>query len=280
MTEVEWITFLQRPEFPAFNRAMLENSDDDLPRLVFADWMDENCPDTAVNAAVRESVTGNGKCRGWPDLPANAWDLWFERGRVTAEINRASRPVVRRRARTFLEAVWKANWVETADFACDYSGIGLSRWFTDAPMESVSRIKLFCPSVGTPDRLVNLFSSPRLTNVTALEVFGWEANWCFATTLVQCHLLSHLRFLSLRKIHFAADGVAELVRSHATVQLTSLELSECDLNDSDARAIADSPWLVGLKVLKLKPSRITKVGAAALANSPYLCEAIRAQWQW
>ncbi len=32
VTEGRWIAFLQRPEIPAFNRAMLINPDDDLPR--------------------------------------------------------------------------------------------------------------------------------------------------------------------------------------------------------------------------------------------------------
>ena len=37
MTEAEWIAFFRRPEIPAFNAAMLEHPDADLPRLVFAD---------------------------------------------------------------------------------------------------------------------------------------------------------------------------------------------------------------------------------------------------
>lgn len=88
MSEAEWIVFLQRPEIPAFNRAMLDNPDDDLPRLVFADWMDENCPDTAVNAAVRESVANEDRCAAWPGLQENpAWKLTFLRSRVVMRVN-------------------------------------------------------------------------------------------------------------------------------------------------------------------------------------------------
>lgn len=93
MTEAEWIAFLQRPEVPAFNRAMLDNPDDDLPRLVFADWMDENCPDTAVNAAVRGSIVGARKVTAWPGQEeSRGVRLEFIRGRVRARVESQLRP--------------------------------------------------------------------------------------------------------------------------------------------------------------------------------------------
>ena len=67
----------------AFLAAIIANPDDDLPRLVFADWMDENCPDTAVNAAVRGSITNEHKQVVWPaQREVRAFQLDCVRGRV------------------------------------------------------------------------------------------------------------------------------------------------------------------------------------------------------
>jgi uncharacterized protein (TIGR02996 family) len=83
VTEAEWIAFLQRPEIPAFNRAMLANPDDDLPRLVFADWIEENHPHRRFVKQLRLSVNRPQDvlhCPTFPELRGVRAGLW--RGRL------------------------------------------------------------------------------------------------------------------------------------------------------------------------------------------------------
>ncbi len=99
MTEAEWIAFLQRPEIPAFNRAMLANPDDDLPRLVFADWMDENCPDDFFNRFIRESITSQNHIAFRVGYGSESRLLDFDRGRIYASLYSRSPPPKRRELR-------------------------------------------------------------------------------------------------------------------------------------------------------------------------------------
>lgn len=251
MTEAEWIAFLQRPEIPAFNRAMLDNPEDDLPRLVFADWMDENCPDTAVNAAVRESINGDLKYVAWPNLRGNRkWSLSFVRGRVMAWVDVEVRPPQRRPARIILESAWQSGWVEAVLFG-DVRGHTIEGWVYDPPMRNVS-------TVGLP--------GGELLGVTLIRWLSPE-------------LMPRLIRLEVRGPYSDAGLVRELAASPHMARIEILSLPACPIVDDDAIALARSPHVANLKQLNLDVLDFTPAGAAALANSPYLCEAIRAQWR-
>lgn len=279
MTEAEWIAFLQRPEIPAFNRAMLENPDDDLPRLVFADWLDENCPDAAVNAAVRTSISNQQAHVPWPGLKRNrTWSLMFTRGRLTAWVNRQKGPPQRRPPRLLVEAVWQAGWVEHVVFG-SIQGFPLSLWFRDPPMETVLAVSVMGTSFENPDQFVVLLTSPHLTRVISFGVVGWYQPSCLAHTLSRCPIVARLSALTLSSAQLSSDGLTTLASSPSLAGLATLSLVGCAIDDAGAVALSTTPHLARLKHLSLGHNNITDAGAAALANSPYLCEAIRAQWR-
>ena len=278
MTEAEWIAFLQRPEIPAFNRAMLEAPEDDLPRLVFADWMDENCPDTAVNEAVRASLTNEHRLATWPGLKrSRTWGLTFTRGRLTAVVNRQEGPPQRRPPRLVLEAAWQAGWVENVMFG----SIGYPRWlwFRDPPMETVLAVSVSGAGFENPDQFIGLLTSPRLTRVISLGVVGWFLPSCLAHTLVRCPIVGRLSALTLVSAQLTPDGLIALTNSPFVSGLTTLNLTACMIGDAGAITLANSPRLTNLTHLLLDHNNISDAGAAAIANSPYLCEDIRRRWR-
>jgi len=247
VTEAEWIAFLQRPEIPAFNRAMLVNPDDDLPRLVFADWMDENCPDEFFNRFIRESITSQESIPFRVGYGNQRRRLSFDRGRVFASLYSRSPPPKRREPRTLFAAVWRAQWVNR--LALD--GVGpkcLKSFFHDPPMAMVRGV-YFHENDCSPALLPEILNSSHLTHLTYLSLSG-RASTELLRALLSCEVV---------------------------VQFTGIELTVAD-NVSTAGLIANSPKLTGLSHMRLHGCRSADF-AAALANSPYLCEAIRAQWR-
>jgi uncharacterized protein (TIGR02996 family) len=283
VTEAEWIAFLQWPEIPAFNRAMLQNPDDDLPRLVFADWMDENCPDREVCAAVRRSITSQEQRSVWPGLRETpAWRLTFHRARIAMWVNWVDRhpaPPPHRRPRTLLEAVWRTGWVEVAEFGRGQYN-SLEGWFSALAMRGVTAVSIG-GSLLFPDHLSQLLASPELLQVDSLTLNGWQPGSDFVAVLIDAPIVSRIRTLNLKATPLNPSALATLVRHRCVTRLETLSLSLVSwLNcDESAAVLANSAQLRNLKHLLLESHGITDAGAAALANSPYLCEAIRAQWR-
>jgi uncharacterized protein (TIGR02996 family) len=114
VTEAEWIAFLARPEIPAFNRAMLENPDDDLPRLVFADWMEENHSHSRFVRQVGMSIRRPNDvlhCPAFPELRGVKAGIW--RGRLALKFVPVAGISVRlsRDELRFLRVVLDSSWL-------------------------------------------------------------------------------------------------------------------------------------------------------------------------
>lgn len=278
MSEAEWIAFLQRPEIPAFNRAMLDNPDDDLPRLVFADWMDENCPDTEVNAVVRRSITGDDKRELWPGLPQDGdVQLGLVRGRALLRIDSDDRPSGRRTPRFIWEAVWRSGWVDTLlNGSTKFET--LRDWWRNDPMEGVREVALIAHHLSAR-RLRSLLSSPRLKHLSSLGLACWRFPEEFVAAITRSCVLPRLRSLAINSDGLQFEQFTELLVSAPLEKLEDLTITGTCLGDHGAAALAVCPSLANLRTLLFDDRALTAVGAAILADSPYLCESIRAQWR-
>lgn len=277
MTEAEWIAFLQRPEIPAFNRAMLANPEDDLPRLVFADWLDEHCPDGAVNKAVRASIANPTPRPKWPrGVKGDRTHLLFNRGRVMAGVPESRRVPANRPPRKLFEAMWRALWVEVVSFGRMGNEI-LWQWLYDPATEALTRVWLHAQDL-TSVNLSALLGSPHLVRLTSLVIHGGSRiDWFSALAVTP--VLTRLEELKVIECDLRDDGFLALVTSAHLSGLKVLSLPGCTLSEVGVVSLANSPHLRGLERLELFEERVSPPGAAALANSSYLCEAIRAQWR-
>jgi uncharacterized protein (TIGR02996 family) len=278
VTEAEWIAFLQRPEFPAFNRAMLDNPEDDLPRLVFADWMDENCPDHEVNAAVRASVTNETRSAPWPSQrEGRGARLEFVRGRLRTRVSAQLRPSQRRVAQTLWEAVWRAEWVEGLFLSGSRFDVVFG-WFNSPPMEGVLEVALGCDALYHAEPKT-LLSSSRLVHLSSLGLAGGRRPPSPLHGLADADVTSRLRSLSINSGLVTGDDFTAFLASPRIASMEEFCVLGTNLGDFGAHVLAHCSHLAGLKRLVYHDRLITRSGAAALADSPYLCEAIRAQWR-
>ncbi len=270
MTEAEWIAFLQRPEIPAFNRAMLANPDDDLPRLVFADWMDENCPDTDVNRAVRRSVTHPAEREQWVSVQPLGIALSLVRGRNRISLLDEAQPAAA------VMSLWRKMWVGAIAFGNVKHNTAL-RWIQDTGMESVESVEfLFCES---GEQLAALLSSRRLRSLKSLELECGRNGAEMIRVLGESEVLPQLTALSLGGFGFQGESLRALWRSRRVRGLKALSLRWSSITAETFESLATSPNLRGLVQLTFTGTQVGLNDAATLANSPYLCEAIRAQWR-
>jgi hypothetical protein len=80
--------------------------------------------------------------------------------------------------------------------------------------------------------------------------------------------LGHLDLSRCRQI--GDDGAMALAASPGLASVAVLRLSECGIGPAGARALAESPYLKGLRYLELSGNRVGEEGALDLASSPHL----------
>ncbi|HZY91092.1 MAG TPA: TIGR02996 domain-containing protein, partial [Gemmataceae bacterium] len=217
-------------EQDALFAAVLEAPDDDAPRLVYADWLDENgqperaefirtqierarLPEDdprapALKARERELTSANRRV-WWQELPAWA--------RPEAVYRRGFAAEVRATAREFLK--------------------GAAGLFRRAPVRHV-----VLSSVGDAEAAA-LAASPHLARLSALHLPG--------DTLT-------------------AAGWRALLASPALANLTELLLGGSAFGPAEAQALASSANVAGLIRFTLYGGHVGDLGLNALATSPHL----------
>jgi uncharacterized protein (TIGR02996 family) len=217
--------------------AILANPDDDLPRLVYADWLDENGP--ALPPAERKTAGDRAAfiraqveaARAEPFSPAaraaqeradrlltswnrEAW-TWHLRGKLDgAEFVRGFVGVVN---------VDAARFLETADaiFAAEpVRAIRLARSLTETTYEGFAATQFVAP-------LEPVFEVPRLNQVTALDLSrALMTNTLEFNLLVQSPHLAGLRDLSLRGNPVPPRWLTWFLTGTWLPELTALDLSD------------------------------------------------------
>ncbi len=231
-----------------FMRAIRAAPDDDGPRLVYADWLEEN----------------GGPAR------AEFIRVQCARARLPADDPRADG--LRERAQTLLMNNWEA-WVgplrrvvgRTAGITGETWVLGGyhpdGRWrFRRGFVEELS-----LTSDVLLDHANELFAIAPLRRLNL-----WRAG-------PQVPALARLPYLAgVEALEFSdpwdnlvrADGMAALAASPYLARLASLNLSRNDIADAGAAALADAPWLAGVRALNLVENGLSDAGAEALAASP------------
>jgi uncharacterized protein (TIGR02996 family) len=230
---------------------------DDLPRLAYADWCEENGQSERADfirvqielarlgegdprksdLEARESALLEAHSEAWSaDLPDWAFRPQFRRGFVAVVSAHAE------------ELLWE--------------GEALRR---RAPLEGV-RLR------GLPDPGIvhGLFRSPCLGGLTELDLEGITIGQAGARALASSPRLARLTVLNLGHNGIGDAGAQALAESPHLANLTTLDVVGNEIGDEGARALAGSPHLVGLTSLTLANNVIGARGAFALARSQHL----------
>jgi uncharacterized protein (TIGR02996 family) len=280
-------------EAAPFLRAVLADPDDDAPRLIYADWLDENgdgqraefiriqCQLARLPAhdgrrvalAWRERALFDANAHVWraelPQLEGVAWGN-FERGFV-ADARVADLRVLLRQASALPEAA-------------PVTRVTLDSPWIDVPLAKVAPLPwLRGLKVGTGagqmQHLQRLAESPLLSTLRSLDLGGHGLQNHGLAMLAASPHLENLSALNLEMNYVGAHGIPALASARTLKNLTTLSLhgegygsysEDPSLGRAGARQLAECANLARLTCLDLGGSRIDGEGLRALLQSRHL----------
>jgi uncharacterized protein (TIGR02996 family) len=155
--------------------------------------------------------------------------------------------------------------VETLWLSQNRLGPGGAASLAATPFSALAELNLAECMLGDPGAAV-LANAPWFHRLSTLCV---RHNGLTAAGVLALLRSSSLTRLQLRGNSFRL-GLSTILAEPAVARLRLLELSEAQLDDDDALALAAAPALAALADLDLSDNRIGDRGARALAASPYL----------
>ncbi len=225
----------------SFLQTILAHPDDDGPRLVYADWLEER-------GECDRAELIRLQCLGGPDERIR--ELLSRHGR------RWAGPV----ARHAYGYSFKRGFV--GEFAIEASVLlqHAEEIFHGIPVALVRVI-------GARSAMRQLFELPLLARVRALHLTGCNVGDEGAVRLSACPYLAGLHTLRVGCNAIGDRGVEYLADSPQLVGLQSLVLHGNLIGDAGAHALATADGLINLYALDLSENHIGETGAGALAKS-------------
>jgi uncharacterized protein (TIGR02996 family) len=260
----------------AFLADICEHPDDDAPRLVYADWLDDNGePERAELIRVQcELARLTEEDIRWAALEMREAELlvqhgarWLAESPLPEEIRWDE--VYHRCLPEPVPAFWRG--FPDAVVALDERAFArrAGAIFAAAPVlrlrfeTAVSDLGalLACPSL-------ELLHALSLDNIVAQRVLGVDG----MERLAKCPYLARLQRLELTGNQLREAGVEVLARAESLPALEELDLSLNGLTDGAVAALAGSPLARRLRELCLWSNQITDAGADLLLQMPELKE--------
>jgi uncharacterized protein (TIGR02996 family) len=243
-----------KPEEAGLLARVCAEPDDDSPRLIFADWLDEQGDprgefirvQVAISRLPAEDPTRTALLDREATLLARHHARWSEplRGVAsTAEFRRGFAETVFIDAKTFL--------------------LRADELFQLAPVRQIRFL-----DIGS--NLGRLMESPHLAQLSSVTIYAQHMGEDLTRALVDSPHLGELRSLSIGRNRVGDRGAERLAWSSRFRNLTSLDLSDNTIGDTGARAIASSSNLANLEALELRHNELSRAGLGALCGSTAL----------
>jgi uncharacterized protein (TIGR02996 family) len=222
-----------------FLKAIFAAPDDDLPRLVFADWLDEH-GETAWAELIRvqcETCRTGGESPRTAALVATVFGGYDECLPVAADFDRGFRSDSRIRV--------------TAEQLADPEGFRSTAVSRYPEWYGASSLTVTEGPIVTPTPLVTVLTSPVTEHVTELDLSGREeevptADDDPAMTALGIKLIDFVRRPTINTLM-----VEELAGMRECRRLVSLDLRNNDIGNDALRALAESPYFTRLTKLRL-----------------------------
>ncbi len=286
----------------AFMRAIRAAPDDDAPRLVYADWLEEN-GDPARAEFIRvqcararlpaDDPAAEGLNARAHALLADNWEAWV------GPLRDAVGPNASRVGEAWLlggfhrDGHWhfRRGFVEALSLTATAllrHADGLFRvaplrhlmlWDAGLYVADVARLPYlagvdllwFSDPWREPvraDGIAALAASPHLGRLTTLNLSRNDVADDGAAVLARAPWLGGLRSLNLEENGLSSFAAAALAASPGVAGLTSLELAGNAIADEGLQALASSPHLANLRWLGLKRNPLSRAARRIVANSP------------
>jgi uncharacterized protein (TIGR02996 family) len=256
----------------AFLQAIVEAPEDDTPRLVFADWLDEQGQSARaefirVQVALAKTDEEDPKS---DVLARRARDSWVEHSSEWLE----ELPAWARK-----KAVYRRGFAEHITARAGSFVKGAKALFAAAPVRHAHLVYAIGSATDVPDE--DLAACPYLAGLTGLKVGGFPDSGRIgdggARTLAGSPHLAGLRSLDLSANNLTAAGAGFLAASPYLPRLHALNVTGNPFNPTDNRAgdagaaaVASSPHFGGLRELRLAGNALGPPAIRALAESFYL----------
>lgn len=279
----------------AFMAAILARPDDDTPRLVFADWLDERGTedDRARAALIRaqcraEALPKGSRERKKLEREANA--LIRAHGKRWAEPLTALRltdgHTYRRgfldgvtmsattfasKAKKLFDAVPTLRAAHFVHAANELNRLTKCNYLSRLASVNVSEM-CWCGSCPIHLDLEALFKCEKLDSLTRLNVSDDRMDAAGARKLAACKGLAKLTALDVSHNPLGAAGVTAMLKGQNLKNLTELNLTACELGDVGIAALAKAKALPALRKLVMTANDVTPVGLAALIASPLFAQ--------
>jgi uncharacterized protein (TIGR02996 family) len=242
------------PEEAAFLDRVCADPDDDAPRLIFADWLDERGDPRGefirVQVALARLQPGDSRRDTLVDREAALL------GRFHAPWSDPLKGI----------AGWtefRRGFVETVNI----DGRAFLRRADDLFRLAPVRHIRFLDIGSTLERVTEC---PQLARLTALTIYAQHIDERLARSLVESPHLGGLRALNIGRNRVGDRGVERLAWTPRFRELTVLDLSDNAVGDGGARTLAESSNLANLESLDLRRNEVTRAGLGYLCASPAL----------
>jgi uncharacterized protein (TIGR02996 family) len=255
----------------ALRQAILAQPDDDIARLVYADWLEEN---------------------GQPERAA------FIRAQVWAAQAEPYSPDARKhtdtadKLRNGREGPWTkhlSQWVEWKYFwrgFIERAQVNVASFprhaaalFAAEPIRSLKMTR-YRPTVGELVSLLPFFEVPQLERITRLDLTGLNLAPVELEPIAECPFLSALTDLCLRNLPVLPEWITELLRGPALPNLAGLDLA--DISNLHLRLATELPKCKHRRFLRLDLSHIAFTSDEMIAVLDSRClrelEELRLGW--
>jgi len=279
----------------AFMTAILAEPDEDTPRLVFADWLDERGTedDKARAALIRAQCQAEILPKGSKErrkLEKQAKEILKEHeDRWTQKLRDTNLGIRSTFRRGFIDLIEMSATVFTlhAKKLFEIAPTIRSAYFPDASNEvgRLAKCEFFarlasvdihamckCGYCLIQNDLRALFTSKHTTGLTALNIAGDRMDAEGAKRLAKSAALARLTALDVSENPFGSEGMLALAKSKHLAQLKRLNLSRTGLGDAGVLALAAGKHFRALSHLELNANDITAAGVKALIAAPFFTQ--------
>jgi uncharacterized protein (TIGR02996 family) len=263
-------------EIKAFLKRILMHPEDDAPRLIFADWLEDQTMTPSINRLGTSLEWGPERGRfiriqialaQMKDEQTREIELSgiSRRDQAQNEYIREEQELLDKYLADWMSplatgAVFSRGFVEQVNV----SARGLLRYahelFAATPLRHLCLL-----DVG--DGLPGVFQCQFLSRLSALTVHASHIGLRLARSIAQTEHLAGIKRLHLTGNTFRDDAIEQLVASPVMANLEELDLGKNELGETSAQYLASFPQFSSLRELELGDNRLGPVGAETIASS-------------
>ena len=238
-----------------FLQDILARPEDDAPRLVYADWLDDHGDETRAEFIRLQIELANLE-------PWGARRPGLEQ-RQKRLLKLHSRQWGEGMVRKVYGSEFRRGFVERVELPPNVFLANADELFRRFPLR---RLRLGS-SFGDP-AVRALAASPHLARLTELEVPYSRMTAAGLEALVSSPHVRGLKVLEIDFNRIGPEAARVLAEAPDLAGLTALTVKTCEIGSAGAAELAGSPHLAGLEKLNLRVNEIDAAGAIALAESP------------